>query len=106
MPPRARKTAQTRPPKPAEAKPEPDASDDPDGTPEPSALDGGDGQDAPNGAPIDPPDLSDDSDDEGPPPENDPPQDGEPPCTDCFTSGWPDGATSVGCHHGTWNREL
>lgn len=32
--------------------------------------------------------------------------DAEQPCTDCFPAGWPDGATSAGCGHGTWNRDL
>jgi hypothetical protein len=28
------------------------------------------------------------------------------PCPECFPLGWPDGATSAGCHHGTWLREV
>lgn len=30
----------------------------------------------------------------------------EQPCTECFREGWPDGTTSIGCAHGTWNRDL
>lgn len=29
----------------------------------------------------------------------------EQPCTTCFPTGWPDGAFSVGCEHGTWMRD-
>jgi hypothetical protein len=32
--------------------------------------------------------------------------DAEQPCTECLPAGWPDDATSVGCGHGTWNRDL
>lgn len=27
------------------------------------------------------------------------------PCTTCFPDGWPDGATAVGCEHGSWTRD-
>ncbi|WP_329330729.1 hypothetical protein OIU81_02825 [Streptomyces sp. NBC_01454] len=27
------------------------------------------------------------------------------PCTECMPNGWPEGAFSVGCTHGTWVRE-
>jgi hypothetical protein len=33
-------------------------------------------------------------------------QEAEQPCTECFRDGWPDDATSVGCSHDTWNRDL
>lgn len=33
-------------------------------------------------------------------------QEAEQPCAECFRDGWPDDATSVGCSHGTWNRDL
>ncbi|MER8030738.1 hypothetical protein ABTZ78_17465 [Streptomyces bauhiniae] len=26
------------------------------------------------------------------------------PCRTCFSAGWPDGATAVGCEHGNWQR--
>jgi hypothetical protein len=30
----------------------------------------------------------------------------EQPCTQCWPAGWPEGATSLGCGHGSWNRDL
>jgi len=27
-------------------------------------------------------------------------------CPGCFPAGWPDGATSAGCAHGSWQRTL
>jgi hypothetical protein len=30
----------------------------------------------------------------------------DPPCPNCFPGGWPEEATSAGCGHGTWNRDL
>lgn len=33
-------------------------------------------------------------------------QEAEQPCTECFRDGWPGDATSIGCSHGTWNRDL
>ncbi|MGW2920418.1 hypothetical protein ACWDBF_21505 [Streptomyces angustmyceticus] len=27
------------------------------------------------------------------------------PCTECMPNGWPEGAFSVGCTHGTWIRK-
>lgn len=27
------------------------------------------------------------------------------PCEECFPNGWPEGAFSVGCTHGTWIRD-
>lgn len=27
------------------------------------------------------------------------------PCKECFPNGWPEGAFSVGCTHGTWTRD-
>lgn len=27
------------------------------------------------------------------------------PCTECLPGGWPDGASAVGCTHGTWTRD-
>lgn len=32
-------------------------------------------------------------------------RDVEQPCTECFPSGWADGAFSHGCEHGTWVRD-
>ena len=29
----------------------------------------------------------------------------EQPCPECVPNGWPDGAFSVGCVHGTWTRD-
>lgn len=29
----------------------------------------------------------------------------EQPCPECVPNGWPDGAFSVGCTHGTWVRD-
>lgn len=29
----------------------------------------------------------------------------EQPCPECMPNGWPDGAFSVGCTHGTWVRD-
>lgn len=29
----------------------------------------------------------------------------EQPCPECMPNGWPDGAFSVGCTHGTWIRD-
>ena len=30
----------------------------------------------------------------------------EPPCTECFPNGWPDGVTCAGCAHGQYYRDL
>lgn len=103
----ARKTAQTRPPKAAEPNPESDASSSPDSAADPVAATGAEVQGAPvdDDANVTGADASDHGADDG----DQPPADdsaADPPCTDCFPGGWPGDSTSVGCHHGTWNREL
>lgn len=32
-------------------------------------------------------------------------QEADQPCTECMPNGWPEGAFSVGCTHGTWIRK-
>lgn len=39
-----------------------------------------------------------------PPPSKSDLQEVEQPCAQCFPNGWPEGAFSVGCEHGTWIR--
>lgn len=51
--------------------------------------------------------AGDDSDDDTPDPNPaDEPDSGEEPCNHCWPAGWPENATSVGCGHGSWNRDL
>ena len=99
MPPRTRKTAQSKP-DPDEAAAEPTTEGDDEETPE---------------APAEPQD-SDDSGactedtpgpdgDKTPEPERSDLQAADTPCTECFPNGWPAQAYSVGCAHGTWVRE-
>ena len=43
--------------------------------------------------------------DDGEKPERSDLQTAERPCEECMPNGWPEGAFSVGCTHGTWVRE-
>jgi hypothetical protein len=110
MPPRSRKTAQPEPDEDTvAATPEDDVATTPEVSAEPQDSD-------------DPttPEVSaepQDSDDPGTPddktaaPDNDKKpersdlQKADQPCPDCMPNGWPEGAFSVGCTHGTWVRD-
>lgn len=95
----ARKTAQTKP-----AAPVGDPGD-PQSTPaSPAAVDPAPGADAAGDAPAPP--LADDRGDTpaAPPLSKSDLQEVEQPCAQCFPNGWPEGAFSVGCEHGTWIR--
>lgn len=95
MPPRSRKTAQ----------PEPEADDavvDP-------ATEGDDTSPETPAEPQDSGALGDKAPaadgEETPEPERSDLQKVEQPCPECVPNGWPDGAFSVGCTHGTWVRD-
>lgn len=97
MPPRSRKTAQpeTETEEAAVAETAEDAADTlPEAPAEPQESDGpgspGDEVAAPDGEKT---------------PERSDLQKTEQPCPECMPNGWPDGAFSVGCTHGTWVRD-
>jgi hypothetical protein len=47
----------------------------------------------------------DDKSDDGKAPERSDLQTVDKPCEECLPNGWPEGAFSVGCTHGTWVRD-
>ncbi|MEU1800900.1 hypothetical protein [Streptomyces sp. NPDC019937] len=66
------------------------SSDGPDGGDTPPATPKGDGKTGPEGETPPKSDL----------------QRVDQPCTECMPNGWPEGAFSVGCTHGTWVRDV
>lgn len=102
MPPRKRAAAQPKETPTLEEQQAP-----PEPTENPGADDGQQVAPADSGGSTDSPNAASDGDDtptsSDSPDETDP---GEQPCTQCWPAGWPDYATSLGCGHGSWNRDL
>lgn len=94
MPPRAKKTTQAKPESEAEQETlQAPADEVPDE--QPAAAD-------PEAAT--PEDVSEPTPPVEPEPARGDAQSDDLPCPVCFSDGWPDGVTSRGCEHGTWQR--
>ncbi|MFB6955449.1 hypothetical protein ACFCYB_00075 [Streptomyces sp. NPDC056309] len=101
MPPRKRTTAE---PETEDQKPVPANASDDESPADPSAQEGSDAKPVAEDPAPEEPASADPKDDQGGPSRSDL-QPVERPCTECMPGGWPEGAFSVGCTHGTWVRK-